>query len=205
MLKTPVKKIKITERTTTKDICRTCSINILVSGRARHNIFTGAKSLKEKLAERLTALIGISVCEDVVLSSNICSKCKREIEKLEKAAADLETFKEVAQRAAKEQRNLFSANQSDKESERLPAPSRFKRCKGNSPGLAARQNNHKKRVSHALLQTQQNKTTEENIVPVVHEDIIVYPSDSAKIEVCKKLCQFTYTKYYNQILFLQSI
>ena len=93
---TPVKRIKqVNINSDMNNICRICSINIPISGRGRFNIFEGGKSVKEKLAERLSYILERPVLNDGT-SSTICFKCKRELERLEKAASDLAKFKEMA-------------------------------------------------------------------------------------------------------------
>ncbi|CAB4011011.1 Hypothetical predicted protein [Paramuricea clavata] len=87
----------------------------------KRNIFQGAKSVRDKLAERLSCILQTSVSKNGT-SSTICLNCKRNLERLEKATADLVRFKETAGRTAKEQKT-FIVNDKENSGER------FKRCK----------------------------------------------------------------------------
>ncbi|CAB4020241.1 hypothetical protein AC249_AIPGENE23172 [Paramuricea clavata] len=120
MENTPVKKVINKQNNNINHFCRICGIDIRISGRGKLNIFEGAKSVRDKLAERLSYILQTSVSKDGT-SSTICLNCKRNLERLEKATADLVRFKETAERTAKEQRT-FIVNDKENSGER------FKRC-----------------------------------------------------------------------------
>jgi hypothetical protein len=180
---TPVKKIKQVNINSVNinDTCRICSINIPISVRGRLNIFEGAKSVKEKVAERLSQILQRPVLNDGT-SSTICYKCKRDLEKLEKAALDLAKFKEMAERSTREQRQSATM---DKEN----TCERFKRCKClNSP---SKERNIKRKatdvtdakVHRNILQPKSTLTSE---LPS-HEDLFTHNTQhkprNSKVEV----------------------
>lgn len=149
------------------DICRLCNLNVKILGRGRYNIFQGTKSLSEKLAERLSVVVGFPVVEDVSLSSIICSKCKRTFEKLEKAASELQSFKDICSRSAKQQYELSED----------PAP-RFKRCNRDSPSNSTVLNQKKKLaktgVKRSILGENITQQVQEGLN--IHDDLIVHPN-----------------------------
>ena len=88
--------------------CRVCQCNIAIVGRGKCNIFSGKSSKSNELARRLSIVFDESVEKEDNVSSIICYKCKREMEKYEgymKALnVDLKAFRERYQKSVEEQR-----------------------------------------------------------------------------------------------------
>ena len=61
--------------------CRLCQCNIAIVGRGKCNIFSGKSS--DGLARRLSIVLDAPVEKEDSVSSNVCYKCKREMEKYE--------------------------------------------------------------------------------------------------------------------------
>ena len=59
---------------------RLCQCNIAIVGRGKCNIFSGKSS--DGLARRLSIVFDAPVEKEDSVSSNVCYKCKREMEKL---------------------------------------------------------------------------------------------------------------------------
>lgn len=74
--------------------CRLCR---LVDTNSTH-LFT-AKGKSNKWASRISTLLAVSVNEDDKISPYMCSMCTRRLVSLEKAATDLQAFKQLAQRS----------------------------------------------------------------------------------------------------------
>lgn len=73
--------------------CRLCRST--VSNRSTVHLFT-ARGLKNKWASRISTILSIPVEKDERVSPHVCCMCTRRIETLERAAADLQAFKELA-------------------------------------------------------------------------------------------------------------
>ena len=80
--RTPLKFL----RTSVDDFCRVCNVNFAVSGCGRFNLFEGKTSLQKNVAGLLS--------NDV--SSHLCLKCKRDMEKIETLSDNLKKFREKA-------------------------------------------------------------------------------------------------------------
>ena len=65
------------------DFCRVCNVNIAISGCARFHLFEGKTSLQNNVAGRLSQVLGFEVTRENGLSSHLCLKCKRDIEKID--------------------------------------------------------------------------------------------------------------------------
>ena len=87
----------------------------------RFNLFEGKNSRERNLAWRLSLVLGFPVNKESGVSSVICIKCKREIEKLETLENSLSQFRQKALESAAAQR------------ERGNAGERAKRCHRSSP------------------------------------------------------------------------
>lgn len=87
--------------------CRLCQCNIAIVGRGKCNIFSGKSS--DGLARRLSIVLDAPVEKEDSVSSNVCYKCKREMEKYEgymKALnIDLKAFRERCEKSVGEQRS----------------------------------------------------------------------------------------------------
>ena len=90
--KTPVNVIK------SDHLCRVCRCSPAVLGRRKSNLFS-AQSKGLKLADRLQTVLGQPVLKVSGVSSTICYKCKRELEKYEKyiqvLEVELQQFREL--------------------------------------------------------------------------------------------------------------
>lgn len=75
-------------------VCRLC--REVVSCRNTIHLFS-AKGLSNKWASRISSLLEVSVDEDERISPQVCSMCTRRVVSLEKAAVDLQSFRELAQ------------------------------------------------------------------------------------------------------------
>ena len=88
--------------------CRVCQCNIAIVGRGKCNIFS-AKSSATELARRLSIVLDAHIERENNVSSNVCYKCKREMEKYEgymKALnVDLKALRERYRKSVEEQRN----------------------------------------------------------------------------------------------------
>lgn len=73
--------------------CRLCRAN--VDAKRTAHMFT-VKGLRNKWASRISTLLHVAVDENDRLSPHVCNMCTRRVEYLEKAAADLKAFKELA-------------------------------------------------------------------------------------------------------------
>ena len=76
--------------------CRLC--NNAVDAKTTVQLFS-ATGYKHKWASRITALLLVQVDETDLLPSSVCKMCIRRLEFLEKAAADLQAFRELAQQS----------------------------------------------------------------------------------------------------------
>ena len=89
---TPVKVIK------PDDLCRVCRCSPAVFGRGKCNLFS-AQSKQQKLPDRLQTVLGQPVHKVSGVSSTICYKWKRELEKFEKyiqvLEVELKQFREL--------------------------------------------------------------------------------------------------------------
>ena len=193
MTETPTKKIIISKESNINGYCGTCSVSILISGRGRYNIFEGKKSVSENLAGRLSSVLQVPVLQECVVSSIICSKCKRELEKFERLETDLRKFREIYDNSLKQQRNVTDENIQVDGGENSE---RFKRCKGNSPSIDGKN----KRSRRKLIEIHNNTAIHPELE--VHEDLICHPEPKARsaiVQVCKSnnlsLLDFR-TKYF---------
>ena len=75
--------------------CRLCKAFV-----PRHRAIDlfGPKAVKERLSFRITGLLDVPVRVSDGLSRHICEKCKRKLDRLEKAAEELEDFRRQAAR-----------------------------------------------------------------------------------------------------------
>ena len=99
---TPVKIL----RTSVDDFCRVCNVNIAISGCGRFHLFEGKTSLQNNVAGRLSQVLGFEVTRENGLSSHLCLKCKRDIEKIESLTDFTKTFREKALETPKIQNEL---------------------------------------------------------------------------------------------------
>ncbi len=76
--------------------CRLCRST--VESRSIVHLFT-AKGLEKKWSTRISTILGIRVDKMGRLSPHVCCMCTRRLESLENAAADLQDFKQLAQRS----------------------------------------------------------------------------------------------------------
>lgn len=76
--------------------CRLCNINILISGRGKFNIFTGKVSIKYSMAARLSTILGRQLLNLPQVSSVICFKCRRDMEKFEKLKKAMDEFQKLS-------------------------------------------------------------------------------------------------------------
>ena len=74
-------------------VCRLCR-DLVASNRAA-SLFS-VTGIQQQWASRIESLLGIPVSNRDGLSSYICQKCKTRIVSLEKAAADLKAFRQLA-------------------------------------------------------------------------------------------------------------
>ena len=74
-------------------VCRLC--RAVVAANRAVQLFSNA-GLAKQWPSRITALLGIPVEKDDGISPLICDACKTRVHSLEKAAADLTAFKEMA-------------------------------------------------------------------------------------------------------------
>ena len=90
--RTPVKVI------TPDELCRVCRCSPAILGRGKFNLFS-AQSKALKLADRLQTVLGQPVQKVSGVSSTLCYKCKRELEKYEKyiqvLEVELKKFREL--------------------------------------------------------------------------------------------------------------
>ena len=122
--RTPVKIL----RTFADDFCRVCNVNIAISGCARYHLFEGKTSLQNNVAGRLSQVLGFEVTRENGLSSHLCLKCKRDIEKIEKLSDFTKKFREKALETQKIQNELsISGAQAH----------RVKRCHRSSPSSSS--------------------------------------------------------------------
>ena len=77
----------------TIDVCRLCRSNIITKNSVA--LFSNA-GIQNKLADRITDLLGVRVVSGDGLPQQICKKCKRRIETLERATKDLVAFRDQA-------------------------------------------------------------------------------------------------------------
>ena len=74
-------------------LCRLCRTTLLPKHAV--NLF-GHAAVKTQLSSRTEDLLGIRVAENDGLPQHICERCKRRVETLERAVADLEGFRSQA-------------------------------------------------------------------------------------------------------------
>lgn len=158
---TPVKRI-----VSLNCLCRVCNLNLLISGSGRINLFDGVCAREHKIAARLSTILGFQVAKEIVASSILCMKCRREMKKFEKLFEALNVFRKKAKETLKEQKELAECGNS---------PQRMKRCYKGSPtsssGLARKKSTVKSPQRSILTQIQR-----ENLLPAdfqVHNDLVV--------------------------------
>ena len=100
--RTPVKIV----RTSVDDFCRVCNVNIAISGCGRFHLFEGKTSLQNNVAGRLSQVLGFEVTRENGLSSHLCLKRKRDIEKIESLSDFTKRFREKALETQKIQNEL---------------------------------------------------------------------------------------------------
>ena len=100
--RTPVKIL----RTSVDDFCRVCNVNIAISGCGRFHLFEGKTSLQNNVAGRLSQVLGFVVTRENGLSSHLCLKCKRDIEKIESLSNFTKKFREKALETQKIQNEI---------------------------------------------------------------------------------------------------
>lgn len=88
------------------DFCRVCNVNIAISGCGRFHLFEGKTSLQNNVAGRLSQVLGFEVTRENGLSSHLCLKCKRDIEKIESLSDFTKKFREKALETQKIQNEL---------------------------------------------------------------------------------------------------
>ena len=79
--------------------CRICQVAV-----PRHRTIDlfGPKAVKEKLSRRICDLLDVPVSANDGLSQYICEKCKRKLDRLERAAEELNDFRLQAHRTYQE-------------------------------------------------------------------------------------------------------
>ena len=78
------------------------------------DLFEGETSKKQNVAARLSSVLGIPVEKEQDVSSWLCFKCKREMEKLETLRERMKNFREKAQQSLQYQKNLFDSGIQDR-------------------------------------------------------------------------------------------
>ena len=98
---TPVKIL----RTSVDDCCRAQNVHFATYGCiGRFNLFEGKNSRERNVAGRLSLVLGFPVNKESGVSSVICIKCKRELEKLETLENSLTKFRQKVLESAAAQR-----------------------------------------------------------------------------------------------------
>lgn len=162
---TPVKRIVFLNC-----LCRVCNLNLLISGSGRINLFDGVCAREHKIAARLSTILGFQVAKEIVASSILCMKCRREMKKFEKLFEALNVFRKKAKETLKEQKELAECGNS---------PQRMKRCYKGSPTSSsgpARKKSTVKSPLHVPKRSILTQIQRENLLPAdfqVHNDLVV--------------------------------
>ena len=123
-MNTPVKKVKGLCDIDVNNQCRVCSVNISISGRGKFNLFDGKASKEQNIATRLSLVLGHPLQRSEGVSSCICNKCRRELDKIEKYQTCVNNFKHLGEETLRSQ------------SGRAASTTRVKRCYRSSPSSA---------------------------------------------------------------------
>ena len=183
--------------------CRLCQCNIAIVGRGKCNIFSGKSS--DGLARRLSIVLDAPVEKEDSVSSNVCYKCKREMEKYEgymKALnVDLKAFRERCEKSVGEQRSR----------QHVPV----KRCLRGTP-TATKENAPKRRfTSSSELKTTavrpllpapvkvNRESASEIFVLPSHDDLFIATTPGSTTEVCNH--KFCYCVYIINLKFQNSV
>ena len=75
------------------NLCRLC--RVVVPTNRSISLFSH-RGVQQRLPTRIASLLDVTIARDDGLPQYICEKCKRRLESLEKAAEDLEAFREQA-------------------------------------------------------------------------------------------------------------
>jgi len=161
-MNTPVKKVLC--EIDVNSLCRVCNINISISGRGKFHLFDGKASKKQNIATRLSLVLDCPV-ERSDVSSCICNKCRRELEKLEKYQIYLQNFKQLSNKTLHKQSGTA-------------ATQRVIRChRGNSPSSAKIPLRKKTATARRILYPA-------NLNRTFHEDACVTkPRTASSVEV----------------------
>ena len=195
--RTPVKVI------TPDELCRVCRCSPTILGRGKFNLFN-AQSKALKLAHRIQTVLGQPVQKVSGVSSTICYKCKRELEKYEKyiqvLEVELKKFRELYRQSVeqfeircievKRCQNLTPSpttanNSKSKRACAMASPLRPSNSKNIHPAS--------KRQSHLNLPADSvNIDSQENIFGhlAVHDDLVVATTPASRTEVLICQCLF---------------
>ena len=109
--KTPVKILRVS----VDDCCRVCNVHFATYGCiGRFNLFQGKNSRERNVAGRLSLVLGFPVIKESGMSSVICIKCKRELEKLETLENSLTKFCQKALESTAAQRERGYVGEQEK-------------------------------------------------------------------------------------------
>ena len=109
--------------------CRLCKSSVAVNRAV--SLFSPG-SILHKLPTRIEILLEVSVHEKDGLPPYICERCKRQLERLERAAQDLDTFRKLASESYSV---LLSRASGEENTVRLPGRGGLKRTKESSGTL----------------------------------------------------------------------
>ena len=129
---------------------------------------------------RLSTILGFQVAKEIVASSILCMKCRREMEKFEKLFEALNVFRKKAKETLKEQKELAECGN---------PPQRMKRCYKGSPTSSsgpARKKSNVKSPLHVPKRSILTQIQRENLLPAdfqVHNDLVVPSKITSSIEV----------------------
>lgn len=90
------------------DFCHVCNVNIAISGCGHFHLFEGKTSLQKNVAGQLSQVLGFEVTRENGLSSHLCLKYKRDIEKIESLSDFTKKFREKALETQRYNTNFLS-------------------------------------------------------------------------------------------------
>lgn len=185
-LETPIKVTK------PNNLCRVCRCSIAVLGRGKCNLF-GAKT-QHKLADRLQNVLALPVTKIDGVSSVICYKCKRELEKYENyiraLEVDLKQFRELYESSVEQfQSRCLEVKRCHKVSPSPDSSNKRKRA-CSKPSPSASNSRPSTRAENPRKQLLQDQPVEELSVSSVlpnHDDLVVATTPATQIQVSRKL------------------
>ena len=153
-------------------LCRLCQSSV---PSAHAVCLFGAIATRQSLPSRISDLLDVTIAEDDDYPEHICEKCKRRLERLEKAAEDLENFRSQANSSYSKLRTCRRGE--------LKRTKESSGSVGISPDTAKNRPPSKRRLTQRRLDFTQSKKHKKKII-VLSYDMLFYtgPLQSPVVE-----------------------